>query len=91
MKHINAVPGETPDQRIIRCANNLIKAVLASGRSIHSSPGLSGVDVDVYKHDPHNIKVQCILSDWKVAGYTPLKITFKHEEEELTEDDGPGA
>lgn len=91
MKHMTATPNETPDQRIIRCANNLIKAVLASGRSIHSTPGLSGVDVEVYKHDPHTIKVSCILSDWSVKGYTPLKITFRPEPEELTEDDGPEA
>ena len=40
MKLIGTKPGETPDQAIIRCANNLVKAVLASGRSLHSTSGV---------------------------------------------------
>ncbi len=91
MKIMNAVPGETDDQRIIRCANNLIKAVLASGRSIHSSHGLSGLDVDIFDHDAHRINVKNILSGWEVQGRTPLKITFAPDPDELVEDDGTEA
>ena len=45
MKLIGTKPNETADETIIRCANNLVKAVLASGRSIHSTSGVSGVSV----------------------------------------------
>ena len=92
MKLQNPPANETPDQRITRCANNLIKAVLASGRSIHSTPGVSSVDVDIYRHNPHRISVQSIISGWRVEGYTPLKITFASEPpdpETLNEDNGP--
>jgi len=88
-KLIGTKPSETPDQAIIRCANNLAKAVLASGRTLHSTPGLSGVDIDFYNHRPGDIRVQNICGGWDLWGKTPLKITFKPEEpvNDLTQDD----
>ena len=89
MKLIGTKPGETPDEAIIRCANNLVKAVLASGRTLHSTSGISGFDVDMYSHCPGEIVVHNICGQWKVNGRTPLKITFKPEEpvNDLTQDD----
>ena len=92
MKLIGTKAGETPDQAIIRCANNLVKAVLASGRTLHSTSGVSGFDVDMYNHRPGEIFVQNICGQWKVNGKTPLKITFMPEEpvNDLTQDDAEG-
>jgi len=89
MKLIGTKPGETPDQAITRCANNLVKAVLASGRSLHSTSGVSGFDVDMYRHRPGEIFVHNICSGWTIGGRTPLKITFEPEEpaNDLTQDD----
>jgi len=86
-KLIGAKANETPDDAIIRCANNLIKAVLASGRSIHSTSGVSGVDVDFYDHRQDVITVENIISGWKIHGKTPLKITFAPDESELRQED----
>ena len=88
-KLIGTKPNETPDAAIIRCANNLVKAVLASGRSLHSTPGMSSLDINFYNRLPGDIKVSNCLSNWYVSGKTPLKITFKQEEPEndLTQDD----
>ena len=78
-KLIGTKPNETPDQTIIRCANNLVKAVLASGRTLHSTPEVSGFDIDFYNHRPGDIHIQNICGGWALWGKTPLKITFKHE------------
>jgi hypothetical protein len=89
-KLIGTKPNETPDQTIIRCANNLVKAVLAAGYSIHSTPGMSGIDVDFFKdHRPSDIRISSCISCWEIYGRTPLKITFKPKEPEndLTQDD----
>lgn len=88
-KLIGTKPNETPDEAIIRCANNLVKAVLASGLSLHSTPGMSTLDINFYSHHPEEIEIENCLSGWKVCGKTPLKITFKQEEPEndLTQDD----
>ena len=92
MKLIGTKPGETPDQAIIRCANNLVKAVLASGRSLHSTSGVSGMEISFYNHRPNEIDVYNTLSNWRVSGKTPLKITFMPEEpvNDLTQDDAEG-
>ncbi len=76
MKLQNSKPGEMPDQCIIRCANNLLKAVVAAGYSLHSTPGVSGVDVHVYSHIPNEIYVQNVLSGLKVKGSAAFKVTF---------------
>ena len=88
----NTKQGETPDQAIIRCANNLVKAVLASGRSIEATPGMSTFEIQFFFFFPSTIIVASCLSNWSVRGYTPLKITFKREEpiNDLTQDDAEG-
>lgn len=90
MKLIGTKPNETADEAIVRCANNLVKAVLASGRSIHSTSGCSGLDIAFYDHIKGSIVVENILSGWKVCGKTPLKITFRPDESELVQDDAEG-
>ena len=90
MKLIGTKPNETADETIIRCANNLVKAVLASGRSIHSTSGVSGVSVLFYAHRKGDIDVENILSGWQVRGKTPLKSTYAPEESELVQDDADG-
>ena len=89
VKLIGTKPNETPDAAIIRCANNLVKAVLASGRSLHSTSKMSTIDINFYNFLPRDIEVSNCLSNWRVCGKTPLKITFKPEEPEndLTQDD----
>jgi len=77
MKLIGTKPSETADEAIIRCANNLVKAVLASGRSIHKTSGCSGLDITFYDHRKDDIVVENILAGWQVQGKTPLKITFR--------------
>lgn len=90
-KLIGTKPNETPDEAIIRCANNLVKAVLASGRPVEGYPGIGMVSLDVsfYSHVPDKIFVALVSSKWGLSGKTPLKITFKPEEPEndLTQDD----
>ena len=92
-KLIGTKPNETPDETIIRCANNLVKAVLASGRTLHSTPGVSGFDIDFYNHRPGDIRIQNICGGWNLWGKTPLKITFKPEVpvNDLTQDDAEEA
>ena len=88
-KLIGTKSNETPDETIIRCANNLVKAVLVSGRSLHSTSGCSGFDIDFYNHRPGEVIIKNILSGWTICGKTPLKITFEPEkpENDLTQDD----
>ena len=88
-KLIGTKPDETPNKAIIRCANNLVKAILASGRTLHSTSELSGFDVDFYKHSLGDIRVHNICGGWGLWGKSPLKITFKPEEpvNDLTQDD----
>ena len=90
MKLINTKPNETADEAIVRCANNLVKAVLASGRSIHKTSGCSGLDITFYDHCPWEMQIENILSGWKVWGKTPLKITFRPDKSELVQDDAEG-
>ena len=90
MKLIGTKPNETADETIIRCANNLVKAVLASGRSIHSTSGCSGLEITFYDHRPREMQIENILSGWEVWGKTPLKITFRPDESELVQDDAEG-
>lgn len=89
MKLQGTKANETPDQTIIRCANNLVKAVLAAGYSMHSTEDVSGVDIGFYKFLPNKICIKNIISEWEVKGNTPLKITFKQPmpENDLTQDD----
>jgi hypothetical protein len=77
---VKARKTETPDENIIRCANNLLKAVLKAGYSVHSTQGCSGFDVHFYDHMPNTIYVGNVCSNWEVKGYTPLKITFAEAE-----------
>ena len=87
MKLQNSKPAETPDQCIARCANNLIKAVLAAGYSMHSTPGMSSLDINTYRHRPGEIEIENCLSGWKVWGKLAVKVTFKPEDVELQEDE----
>lgn len=90
MKLQNSKPNETPDQRIIRCANNLLKAVVAGGYSLHSTSGVSGVDVKIYDHIPNKVDVHNVLSHWRVTGPVGFKVTFKAPDpapETLVEDE----
>lgn len=75
-KLIGTKPNETPDQAVIRCANNLVKAVIAAGYSLHSTSGLSGLDIHFFDHIPNKIFVANSLSGWEVNGTTQLKISF---------------
>ena len=90
-KLIGTKPNETPDAAIIRCANNLVKAVLASGRSLKSYPGVGvvGFEVSFFDHRPGEISVSDLASNLEVRGKSPLKMTFmpKEPENDLTQDD----
>ena len=86
-KLIGAKENETPEEAIIRCANNLVKAVLAAGYSLHSTSGMSGVEVCFYSHDPGKVTVQNILARWEIDGKCPIKISFKPTDEELAFDE----
>ena len=48
VKIMNPVDGETPEQRVERCANNLLKAVLAAGADIRKTSAISGICIDVF-------------------------------------------
>lgn len=91
MKLIGTKPGEWPEQTIIRCANNLVKAVIAARGmdALHSTSGRSGFEIDIYSHHPEDISVQNILSNFRVQGRAAVKVTFRQEEPEndLTQDD----
>lgn len=90
MKLINTKPNETADEAIIRCANNLVKAVLASGRSIHKISGCSGLDITFFDHRPKDIFIENVIGRWKVQGVTPIKITFAPDKSELVQDEAEG-
>lgn len=90
-KLIGTKPNETADEAVIRCANNLVKAVLASGRSVCLTEGCSGFDV-FYRHTPSTIFVKNILSGWEVRGRAAVNVPFappKPPEQDLTQDDAP--
>lgn len=76
-KLIGAKENESADDTIIRCANNLLKALIAAGYDIYSTPDISGFDVAVYRCDPNNITVHNILAGWAVSGRCPVKVGFK--------------
>lgn len=90
-KLIGTKPNETPDEAIIRCANNLVKAVLASGRSLQSYPGVGvvGLNVNFFDHIPGEIRVSDCASNLDVSGKTSLKMNFlpKEPENDLKQDD----
>ena len=86
-KLIGTKEGETPKQTIIRCANNLIKALLAAGYSIHSTDGISGIEVKFYKsHDKEIVVLNC-LSNWEIRGKAAIKPTFRLSDDELELDE----
>jgi hypothetical protein len=87
MKLLNSRPGETPEQRIVRCANNLLKAVVAAGYSLHETSGASGLEITAYDHLPNEIHIWNILSGWSVRGRASMKITFRPSDDELKEDE----
>ena len=89
-KLIGTKPNETADEAVIRCANNLVKAVLASGRSVCSTDGCSGIDVHIYNHAPHEIQILNIIQGWRVRGSAAVKVPFappEPPEQDLTQDD----
>jgi len=86
-KLIGTKEGETPEQTIIRCANNLIKAVLAAGYSIHSTNGISGVEIIFYNGYEKEITVANNLSNWRITGRAAIKPTFRPSDDELELDE----
>ena len=91
VKIINPVEGETNEQRIKRCANNLLKALLAGGRDVRMTEGISGYYVNIFNHTKH-MTVENIIAGWTVECGTPsVKVEFadmttlKYESENLTE------
>lgn len=86
-KLVGAKENETPEATIIRCANNLIKAVMAAGYSLHSTSGMSGLEIGFYSHCPNEVEVYNVLSHWKIKGRCPIKISFKPTEESLALDE----
>ena len=86
MKLIGTKPGETPEQRITRCANNLLKAVVAAGYNLHSTPDISGFDLDVFSTSGE-MCLSNICGGWIIrCGKPAIKVSFMPEENELTED-----
>lgn len=76
VKILNPVEGETNEQRIKRCANNLLKAVLAAGYDVRSTSGLSGIDLNIYNHTG-DMYVQNSLCHWEVnCGKPSVKVGF---------------
>lgn len=73
---VEAEPVKTPEQRIIRCANDLLEAVIAAGYTLHRSDNVSGLDVDIFARDGH-LSVNNIMGDWRVRGATRMPITFR--------------
>lgn len=86
-KLLGAKENETPNETIVRCANNLVKAVIAAGYNLHQTDGMSGVHIDFYNHRPNEILIANLLSGWRVVGNCPLKISFKPSDNELVLDE----
>ncbi|MDO4945465.1 MAG: hypothetical protein Q4E74_09740 [Ruminococcus sp.] len=86
-KLIGTKEGETPEQAIIRCANNLIKAVIAAGYSIHNTSEISGVEVKFYRDYEKEIMVNNVLSHWQLTGKATIKPTFRPSNNELELDE----
>lgn len=86
-KLIGAKENETPEETIVRCANNLVKALIAGGYNLHSVPGLSSFDVSFYSFCPGEIHIQNVMSKWRIVGKCPIKISFKPSENELLLDE----
>lgn len=86
-KLIGSKENETPNETIIRCANNLTKALVAAGYNLHSIPGLSGFEVAFYDHVPGEIIINNTLSNWTIKGKCPIKISFKPTDKELSLDE----
>ena len=92
MKLIGTKPRETPEQAVIRCANNLLKACLAAGYNIMcSTGGMSGIEVNVYKFSPDEVHVQNITAKLHVKGKAAIRIPFAPRPDELTQDDAQEA
>lgn len=94
VKIMNPVEGETNEQRIKRCANNLLKAILAGGYDVRQNEGYSGFDVNIFKHTNH-MTVDSIIGRWEIdCGVPSVKVEFanmvspKYESEHLTEIEG---
>lgn len=86
-KLIGARENETPNETIIRCANNLTKALIAAGYNLHSTSGMSSFAVSFYSHCPNEIHIHNVLSNWRIEGRCPVKISFKPSGEELELDE----
>lgn len=91
VKIMNPVEGETNEQRIKRCANNLLKALLAGGYDVRKIAEISGFDVNVYNHTKH-MTVDNIICNWSIdCGVPSIKVEFadmtapNYESENLTE------
>lgn len=88
----NTKPGESPDEAVIRCANNLLKACLAAGHNICcSTGGISGVEVSVFRHIPDRIYVQNITAHTKIEGRAAVRVPFAPRPEHLEQDDSEDA
>lgn len=74
---MGAQKGETAEQAIIRCANNLVKAVIAGGYSLHETDNMSGLEINFYRCHQGEIRIENILSGWKIKGKTRLMVTFE--------------
>ena len=86
-KLVGARENETPNETVVRCANNLAKALIAAGYNLHQVPGLSGFEVAFFNQTPNEITIQNVLSNWNIKGKCPIKISFKPTDEELTLDE----
>ena len=76
VKIMNPVEGETSEQRIKRCANNLLKALLAGGYDVRKTEAISGFDVNIYNHTRH-MTVNNVACRWAVeCGWPTVKIEF---------------
>ena len=91
VKIINPVDGETNEKRINRCANNLLKALLAGGYDVRKTEGISGFNVNIFNHTKH-MTINNILAGWSVeCGNPSVKIEFanmavpKYQSENLVE------
>lgn len=92
VKIMNPVEGETNEQRIKRCANNLLKAVLAGGYDIRKTAAISGFDVDIFSRT-NELQIRNGITNVVIrCGRPSVSVKFadmfvpKYDDESLAED-----